>query len=404
MYSACRALIFTCLTLLLPLPAYAVSIVAEGRALILSQDVNAARHAAIQDAKTQASMQGAVYVSSNQQVKNGILELDNMQIDTLGEVTNIEVLNSRIEGRQYIVQIRADVSTDLGCENNQHSGLMKSVAIAAFPMVNPLQANLGALHDIQTTLAAKLQHRLKGTDYLRTLNAGHINLHPDTQNAPTRQLNDGALTTLVSNADTLDVQYIISGVIRDMSMLDPSVANEQNFFIDTYNRLDFKSKKHNRGFAIDMFIHDAMSGRLMWQKSYYTAGAWPFEPEKRTGFATSAFYQTPYGQSVNKLLKQVGKELRQELRCQPFSARITRVQGQQIWFNAGQQSGLKNGDKLSVYRRSTAYTDGLQSIPQVSSAQATTIIEEVHPTFSIGRLHNDAGVLNIRSEDIVKSQ
>lgn len=403
MFSALRATFFCCFAFLLSLDAYAVSIIAEGRALIFNKDLTAAKQAAIQDAAQQASMQGAVYVSSNQRVRDGILELDDMKIDTLGKVSNIEVLNSRVEGRQYIVQIRAEVEIDQGCPNTQGNNMLKSVAITAFPMLNQLQANLGGLHDVQTMLANQLQQALRDSPYLQTLSAGQINLHVDLQNAPTRQLNDGALTTVIGSLNTLDVQYIVSGIIRDMSMMNPDVVNETNYFFDTYNRLDFKSKKHSRVFDIELFIHDGISGSLIWQKRYQTMGLWPHEPSRKTGYGTSAFNASKYGHSVNKLLSTIASDMKKEFRCRPFSARITRTEGPRIWINAGMDSGLKQGDKLTVYRRSTAYVDGLQTIQQLSSANFKATIDEVHPTFAIATLHNDTGVLNIRPEDIVKS-
>ncbi|MBY4675638.1 flagellar assembly protein T N-terminal domain-containing protein [Marinobacterium arenosum] len=388
--------------------AQAVSVVAEGRALIFNNDLVAAREAAIQDAAQQAAMQGAVYVSSNQQVRDGILEIDDMRIATLGKVSNIEILDKKVEGRQFIVRIRAEVITDQGCSNGNGNGngnsYRKSVAVAAFPLQTPAQASLGALHDIESGLAEQLYRRLNDADFLQALNAGHLNLHPDLQIASSRQLSDGVLTTVVANSQNLDVQYIVSGVIRDLSMQNPDTVNEQNFFIDLYNRLDYKSKKHLRVFALDLFIHEGFSGALLWQKRYQTAGLWHYEPERRTGFNTAAFAKTNYGHAVGKLLGEIDRELTDQLRCRPFSARITRTEDKRVWINAGELDGLHVGDRLTVYRRSTAYTaNGLQSVSQLSNSRVTVTIEELQPTFAVGRLSADSGSMNIRPDDIVKS-
>ena len=403
MYSALFSLFFSFFLLLFSSFTHAVSIVAEGRALILDNDLTSAREAAIQDATQQASMQAAVYVSSNQHVRDGVLEVDNMRIATLGRVSDIEVLDKKVVGRQYIVRIRANVDTDQGCRNGNSNSYLKSVAIAAFPLQYPAQANRGGLADIESGLAQQLFERMRGISYVNPLNASNLNVHNNLQTAASRQLDTGALTTVMANSRNLDVQYVISGVIRDMSMVDQRAANEQNFFIDYYNRLDYKSRKHLRQLSFDLFLHDGYTGALLWQKRYQTAGLWHYAPEYRAGFNTAAFTQSDYGQYVEKLMAEINTELAEELRCRPFSTRIVKTDQRTIWFNAGELDGLSRGDKLTVYRRSAAFTNGLGTQDQLTNTRITAIVEDVQPTFSTARLSKDSGILNIREGDIVKA-
>lgn len=403
MYSALLPLFFSLFALLFSTLSFAVTVVAEGRALILDNDLTSAEEAAIQDATQQASMQAAVYVSSNQRLRDGILEIDNMRVATLGRVSDIKILDKKVIGRQYIVRIQASVNSDTGCENGNSNSYLKSVAIAAFPLEQPVQASRGGLADIEYGLSRKLLQRMQGIDYLQPINATNINLHPNLQTAASRQLDNGALTTVVANSRNLNVQYILSGVIRDMSMVDQRAAQQNNYFIDLYNRLDYKSKKHLRTLSFDLFLHDGYTGALLWQKRYQTAGLWHYEPEYRTGFSSAAFTQSDYGQKVEMLLGEMNKEVAEELRCRPFSARITRTQDRTLWITAGELDGLSRGDKVTVYRRSTAYTDGLMTQDQLTNTRATAIIEEVQPTFSTARLSKDSGILNIREGDIVKA-
>ncbi|MGB0733444.1 MAG: flagellar assembly protein T N-terminal domain-containing protein, partial [Pontibacterium sp.] len=72
-------LIAFCLSLF-SLGAKAVSVEAIGYAAIFNNDLVNARKQAIADASAQASMQAAAHLSTNQQVKDGILEIDEMQI------------------------------------------------------------------------------------------------------------------------------------------------------------------------------------------------------------------------------------------------------------------------------------------------------------------------------------
>jgi len=403
MYSALLSLFFSFFALLFAVNASAVSVIAEGRALILDNDLDSAENAAIQDAVQQASMQAAVYVSTNQQVRNGILEVDNMRIATLGRVSDIEILDKKVVGRQFEVRIRAEVNSDTGCSNGNSNSYRKSVAIAAFPLEHPAQASRGDLADIQYGLGRDLFQRMQGIDYLLPINASNLNLHPNLQTAASRQLDNGALTTVVADSRSLNVQYILSGVIRDMSMVDQRAARETNYFKDLYNRLDFKSRKHLRKLSFDLFLHDGYTGALLWQKRYDTAGLWHYAPEYRSGYTSAAFTESDYGQKIEMLMGEMNREVAEQLRCRPFSARITRTDERQIWITAGQLDGLSPGDRLTVYRRSTAYTDGLMTQDQLTNTMATAVIENVQPTFATARLSKDSGVLNIREGDIVKA-
>ncbi|MCV6588092.1 MAG: flagellar assembly protein T N-terminal domain-containing protein [Marinobacterium sp.] len=403
MYSALLTLFFSAFALLFSTLVSAVDVVAEGRALILDDDLESARAAAIQDAAQQASMQAAVYVSSNQHLRDGILEVDNMQIATLGRVSNIEVLDKKVVGRQYIVRIRAEVNSDTGCENGMTNSYMKTVAVAAFPLEYPAQANRGGLNDIEYGLARKILERMQGVKYLQPVNASNLHLHPNLQTAASRQLDNGALTTVVANSRNLNVQYVLSGVIRDMSMIDQRAAQQQNYFIDLYNQLDYKSRRHLRVLSFDLFLHDGYTGALLWQKRYQTAGRWHYEPEFRTGFSSAAFSQSEYGQKIDLLLGQLNKDVTEQLRCRPFTARIARADDRTIWITAGKLDGLSKGDRLTLYRRSTAYTDGLMTQEQLTNTMATAVVDEVQPTFATARLSRDSGTLNIREGDVVRA-
>lgn len=204
----------------------------------------------------------------------------------------------------------------------------------------------------------------------------------------------------MSNAQQLDTQYIVSGVIRDLSMNDPSVMTESNWLKDTYNKLDYKSDKHLRHFSIDLFIHDGFSGSLLEQQHYATAGKWPLDSSKRTGFATPAFNDTDYGQKINALLDEISRDLVQSLRCLPFSSRITQVDNNQVWINSGLNSGLSRGDKLTVYRKNMFLTK-LGSQPLNLSTQIWLTLDDIQPTSARGRIDGSVSEHNIQPQDIV---
>ncbi|WP_296058821.1 flagella assembly protein FlgT [uncultured Amphritea sp.] len=390
---------------LLSLSLHAVTMEAEGRALIFDKDIDSARQAAIKNATQQASLQASAIVSSTQSINQGVLSIDNMQVSTLGMVSHIEILDEKIQGRMLWVKVRADIDFEEGCAAGVSGhGYQKSVAVSAFPLLYPQQASLGSLSNIQTELSNILSNRINQTSNLRALNAGMLNVLETAATAPTRQLSAGALTTVLDYTRQLDVQYIVSGVIRDMTMYDSSVIDpNRNILTDLYNRLDYRSKRHLRTLVLDLYIHDGFSGALLFSKQYATAGRWNLEPEARPGFASAEFWRQDYGKQTRELLNQIAADLNDELRCMPFSARITKSEDNLLWFNAGALAGIKAGDKLTIYRKSNFFTDDMRSHVQLTNTRKTLTVTEVQPMFAIGRLAEDGTIFNIQPDDVVIS-
>lgn len=403
MFNRLIRIIFIPLFLLLSQLVHAVVIEAEGQAIITNNDLKSAREAAIQDATQQASMHAAVYVSSNQVVRDGILEIDNMQISTLGKVTNIEILDERISGNFLNIRIKADVLVDAGCSNGVSNTYKKSIAVAAFPLVNINHAKLGNLHNTPIALPTQIAQQINNTENLIAYNANRINFYPQPAQAATTKLSDGALSSMLSNLNQLEVNYVVSGVVRDMTMVDPRTHAEKNYFIDLYNRLDYLSKKHLRSFSIDLFVHDGFTGDLLFQNNYQTAGLWNLDPTIKTEFGGASFVKQDYGMKVKELQQQITKELSEKLTCEPFTARINRVDDNNIWISAGAAQGLKRGDKLTVYRRSTFFTPDMRAQTELKNTRQTMVIQEVQGSFSSGRINGTVEQFNIRPGDLVRS-
>lgn len=362
-----------------------------------------AREQAIADAKQQAALQAAAFISSTQQISDGILEIDNLRISTQSVISNVEVIDEKRIGDRLHVRIRAEVEVSTPCSNGSSgNSFRKSVAITAFALEHPLQASRGNLRNVESQLSAILAQNLNQQAGIQALNASQLNLHPHLSTATTQQYDHGALTTMLNNTQSLEAQYIVSGVVRDLSMLDPAAANEQNWLISFYNEQDFKSDKHLRNFAVELFIHDGFSGALIEQRLYQTQGRWNFSDQEYPGFGSPAFFNSHYGEAVQKLVNKISHELKNTLRCQPFSARITQAEDNTLWINAGRNSGLNPGDKLSVYRKSTHYdpTTG-QTNSELNNTRLTLTISQVHAATANGSLNGSATQSNIQPGDVV---
>lgn len=391
------------LLLLLSSPTLAVLVEAEGRAMILNSDLTSARRAAISDASQAASLQAAARIATTQQIRDGILEIDNLSISTLGTLSDVEVVDEWVQGQYLFVRIRARVAVETACPGGSAAeAYRKSAVITAFPLQSPAQANTGGLHRMGQDITDYLSSRFAQHRSLEVHNASQLNLYPNLATAPTQMLDDGALTSLQRHTEQMNVHYIISGVVRDLAPHHAQGARENNILVDLYNQLDTASLRHMRNFVMDLFIHDAFTGALIHQQQYATAGRWLLR-EQRADFTSAAFREQEYGQKVRSLLDQVGRDIEQTLRCTPFTARITRAENDRLWISAGQLSGLSVGDRLSVYRRYTHYDAMHNPYSELINTRVTLTLDSVQPGFASGTINSTAGSANIQQDDLVKS-
>lgn len=390
----------TGLALLLSLgtQAQAQSMQAEGRAIIVGADLASARRAAIQDATEQAALQAGAYISVNQQMTDGILDIDNLHMASAGKVRNVQLLDEKRQGNWLLVRISADVDSTQGCSNDSAHQYRNSLAVTAFTLQQPKDASLGSLGNIEQALALDISQALSLNPRLDALNAGSIRLIDDPLSAPTRQLDNGRLQTWLPQSGKLGPQYIISGVVRDLSMQNPAVHSEQNIIKHWINRAQRQDERYLRNFAIDLFVHDALSGALLLSHQYQTQGLWNLPMEQRTGFATAAFWQQDYGRKTRDLLDKLAQELGDELACLPFRAPISRVQNNRVWFDAGSNAGIAKGDRLSLLRLDRLHGNSLENSSQ------TLIVDDVQALSASGTLGNNSEVFNIQRGDLVSTQ
>jgi hypothetical protein len=382
--------------------AVALSIEAEGSALIYNKDMTSARHQALRNASQQALLQAGAHISSAQSVDQGIIRIDNLRIRTLGNLTNVRILDERVKGDRFWLRIRAEVDTEQGCAlGDAHSRYTKSAAIAAFSLLHRPQAALGDLYSIEQQLPKALVSSLNADGMLRAMNASQLVVNPAPQTAAAYQQPQGPISEALQNFSELDVQFIISGVVRDLSPYDPSRHDEQDSLKVLYDKLDFRGRQHLRNFALDVFIHDGFSGSLLFSRSYRTAGFWDADDNQRLGFFTPAFLKTDYGQQVRDLIGQVSREINQQLQCEPFRARIIATEQNRLTFNAGSVVGIQPGDQFRVFRKSVFYDTLDQPQVKLQDAQTSVVVNEVQPRFSIANMASDAVELNIQQDDVL---
>ena len=383
-------------------PLWAMQVVAIGEAELNQADKASSRQAALEDAMRQAMLRVKTNVKSSQIIENLQLISDQVEVSTQGSLENLRILKEWEERGSYFVKIQAHVLSQSTCSSDSHLGLRKKVAVAAFSSQHREHFQLGRLSAVEHKMAEHLVLKLSQKGELQTLNASTTTLFNDQSRAPTIRTPINSLTTVMDLAKTLGAQYVVSGVIRDMDMVNPE-GRGARFYDRPLSWVGFKRKKPLRQFAVDVFIHEGVSGALLFQKGYATAGEWALPKNKSVGFATAAFWKSGYGKAVKQLVKDVATDLNATLRCQPFMSRIVKTEVNTIIINAGTGSGLRPGHQLKLLKSRYFYDAFSQARIRLDDTETTVIVKQVQPTFAIAEAPLTLNRINIQMDDFAVS-
>lgn len=387
--------LFVTLGLLISINIFAETVDVAGEAIIYNDDIADARYRATQQAIKQAVLESGSRVNVKDALNNGELE-SNIEIRSSGHVQRARILSEEINGDFLSLIARIEVTPDSQCSSGPTSYYRKTVGVTGFELQNPQQARLGELSNIARELPKHLADEINKQGYIRAITATNIAIYPDLINAPSSTNFDGSLTNVTRISEQLGVQYIISGVIRDISEVYLRQPNNK----DAKDLLDEDIDKE-RNFVVDIYIYDGFSGALLFEHRYNEIGNWDISDHARIGFGSAKFWTVHYGRVVQQALKESALDTSEQLRCQPFMANIFRTEGNRIHIAAGSLSGIKQGDKFNVYRRYEVFNQRQSTQTQLNNANISVTIKQVQPNFSIGELVVDAHILNVQQQDVV---
>jgi hypothetical protein len=388
--------ILVALFLLFAVQAQAQWIRATGQAAVVYGDRERALAEAKDNALREAALKLRAQVSSEETVENGVLTHSRLTVNSRAQARELRVVSERIEGDYALVTIEADMVESGVCEGSQAHNFRKRVAVVGFALVQRQGAGLGRLYDAERALPEYLYQRLLAGGSLEPLSMSQRQLYGDVRNLPTVWAADNRVHKTLALARDLDVQFVVSGVIRDLGPVDTDAWGTS--VIDGWKRgLGFTNR--NRRFVMDLVVHDGFSGSPIMERRYQAVGIWDADKEADIGFLTPGFVKTPYGQAVSEVLEQAAADISAELRCQPFMTRITRVDDRQVYLATGASSGLRPGQELSIYRR-FEFIDTPGDTYELQPTRTALRINQVHPDFSRGQIPVQAGRHNIQQDDI----
>lgn len=384
------------MTLLVTPAAQAVVLEGVGHATIHGGDVDAAREKAREAALRDVALRYEAQISSRDTVENGVVTESRLQVASSARARDARIVDEYRRGDLLRVTVRADMSAGSSCGAGEAAGLKKRVAVTGFPILHPDQARVGRIDDAGEVLPQQLQASLRETGRLQVYGATTSRLFQDLLNAPTQQKFDNRLTNVIQVARELDVQFVVTGVIRDLGVSDPSAWGSS--VLDRLQR-GVGVANQNRRFVADMMVFDGFSGAPIYQQRFAAEAQWDAGQGASVGFDSAGFQETAYGQAVSGIMVDMSSAVQEALACQPFITRITRVDGNRVTLASGATAGLRPGDELHLYR-SQSFFDSLGGTPELSDSQTRMTLNNVHPDFSNGKMPLSGGEINIQRDDV----
>ncbi|MCF6337572.1 MAG: flagellar assembly protein FlgT [Gammaproteobacteria bacterium] len=398
-FMGCAGLLLVCM---LVGAAQAQAVEAEGTSPI-NGPVGVAKRLALQDAIRQALLQANAQVSTTTVVSSRGVVSDNVRFTARGNVTNVVILDEWTDEANYYVRIRAQVPGAIAVTNraagtNTEAGNVslqvsaappglsaqyrRKIAITQFHVLDRTQ--IADLPNIEIALARELKRRLDVDGRVRTADASQYLLPLGNDDGVISQgrilgalpaaQEVGQLAT--EFAESLGVQFVVSGVIRDMGV--------------TKHLLGARV----RHLELDVIVHDGITGtevaRHRLNESVVDAGLFDFPTTLPV--LNDKFYASPFGQRIHRVLDKLVSMLINDLNSQLFTARVIRAEGRQVFFDAGGAANIKVGDVLNTFQLSqSAVNDlpGQRALGFSESPASILVVTQVQRLFSVGELDSD---------------
>ena len=395
--------VVSCATTPPPAPPAPKNVVAtvEGQATVQNGAVLLAKKQALQDAVRVASQQSAVAVQSQSSVGRDNRLLESMTMRTAAAVSNTKVLREWQADGIYHVKAMVELSPTGTCQPNYR----KRIIATAFPRVVQEQLSDYESNDLDNGIPREINNLLMEYNQFIGINSTNLAIYPRPDLAPDLQeRNEYDQSKVVKMANKSGAQFVLSGVLRDME-----IASDEYMQGSGVEGLFNSWKRHitgSRNIGIDIYVHDGMTGALLFQKRYVDKSSGDvFIPASYT-VGSDGFRSTATGQKITQIIHDASADIAQSLSCYPFSTRIADIKGDKIYIDAGAQEKLNVGDQLIVYASAGEgiQLDGGNSF--TSNKQPTNVltIQSITPRYAIGTLEGVVKKPNIKIGDWVRSQ
>lgn len=361
---------------------------ATGQAKVRHGDYKSAKNRALQDAVKQAMLFSGASVSSVQKISQGLLIDDHTQIQALGVVNQIEIVEERQSGNSFSITVRADIfAEDAQCYS---SGFSKKIAITQFPIQYWEQAKIGGLYKLEKEIPRKILNLLKagsnGVYPVAWLDKKlNVNIDFEQQGRVRHEMVDA----VANNANT---QFVMFGRITDLSF--GSKTNNYSFWEDD---------QFERFFALEIVVANALTHEVLYQNKFHTFADWSTPQNQQVNITSRKFWDGDYGIAIESLLADVRNDLFSTLSCQQLQSKIMSVKdGEQIQLNIGRGQGVNIGQEYRVSYRADVIDDKGNLLTNFVISPYRVRITQVYENTAIAETLDADFMNNVQVNDVIE--
>lgn len=308
---------------------------AKGSASINGKDSAIAKNLAMENALKKALLIAGASVSSVQQVVNGLLTQDELNIRANGVINAFELVEETYSENIVSVTIRADIfAQEQECFSADYK---KSILLTRSNLLHREQANIGGIYDIDDLTMKRLSATIKKEG--RYLETATLLKNKTKFSRLNKSLNDEAIKDLVMSLSQIkDTQFVMFSEIHDVSFAD-EVNNNWQFW---------QEDQFDRQFDIEIYVYDGSNGELILNKQYSSQAPWTYTKRAQIDLNGSAFWQSGYGSAISHTLNNISTDMDEAMMCQTTKAKIVNVKTNQVTLNIGKRNGVQLGDEFSL--------------------------------------------------------
>jgi hypothetical protein len=363
---------------------WAHKIYAEGIAPINSGDRSMVRQKALSDALNQASMSMGMQVKSSSFLGSAGTPIESQQLRSYRHVNSYSIIREWEDSSFYHVALQADNPPNhLAEEAGNTYAAKKKVAFTQFDASNIIQLDdiSNPYDDLPKFIAKQLE---ASGGFLATYVNGYL-----------PRVNDASKQELIARvAREAGVQFLVSGTV-----LDAGIEVHSGYFGTSIG------KNASRYFVIELSVYDGLTGVQIQSLRLEKKAQGNVEIGRDKPIGSNRFGMTESGRVLNELIQQAATNIASSLACLPFSAHVVRVDGKNVYLDAGASSMLKIGDKLVLYNKNSQLpiTNGAGRLLGMQESPIASIeLIKIQPLFSIGELPEDAIKLGIKTGSLAR--
>ena len=332
-------IVFSMSLFLTSLASHAQWYEAQGHASTANVPVDVARTKAMENALKKALLVAGANVSSIQQVVNGLLMQDQIDIRASGSVNSIAVVDELHQNNMISVTVRADIfPQEKKCFALDYK---KSILFTKSHLRHREQANLGEIYALDAAIIRQINKKVARQSHY---SQGKLLLKSATEFSRLKtSFNEEKIKKLTQSlAETTDSQYVMYSEINDLSFEEQRTNPWKIWQQGTYPR----------HFDFTVYLYNGLSGEQIWQGDYQDTAVWYFNKRKHIDVNSTAFWRSEYGNMINSLLINIVSDIDNNIMCEPSEGKILLVQGNQITINLGKHHGVKVGDEFTLLHSS----------------------------------------------------